>query len=45
MSLEFTDKAEVLLSLEKLKLFYSFQNELLSFYLSIFLKVLAHIFQ
>ena len=36
MSLEFTDKAEVLLSLEKLKLFYSFQNELLSFYLSIF---------
>ena len=36
MSLEFIDKAEVLLSLEKLKLFYSFQNELLSFYLSIF---------
>ena len=36
MSLEFTDKAEVLLYLEKLKLFYSFQNELLSFYLSIF---------
>ena len=36
MSIEFTDKAEVLLSLEKLKLFYSFQNELLSFYLSIF---------
>ena len=38
MSLEFTDKAEVLLSLEKLKLFYSFQNELLSFHLSIFYK-------
>lgn len=36
MSLEFTDKAEVLLSLEKLKLFYSFQNKLLSFYLSVF---------
>ena len=36
MSLEFTDKAEVLLFLEKLKLFYSFQNELLSFYLSVF---------
>ena len=36
MSIEFTDKAEVLLSLEKLKLFYSFQNELLSFYLSVF---------
>ena len=36
MSIEFIDKAEVLLSLEKLKLFYSFQNELLSFYLSIF---------
>ena len=36
MSLEFIDKAEVLLFLEKLKLFYSFQNELLSFYLSIF---------
>ena len=36
MSLEFIDKAEVLLCLEKLKLFYSFQNELLSFYLSIF---------
>ena len=36
MSLEFTDKAEVLLFLEKLKLFYSFQNELLSLYLSIF---------
>ena len=36
MSLEFIDVAEVLLSLEKLKLFYSFQNELLSFYLSIF---------
>ena len=36
MSLEYTNKAEVLLSLEKLKLFYSFQNELLSFYLSIF---------
>ena len=35
MSVEFTDKAEVLLSLEKLKLFYSFQNELLSFHLSI----------
>ena len=30
MSLEFIDKAEVLLSLEKLKLFYSFQNELLT---------------
>ena len=38
MSLEFTDKAEVLLSLEKLKLFYSFQNELLSFHLSFFYK-------
>ena len=38
MSLEYTNKAEVLLSLEKLKLFYSFQNELLSFHLSIFLK-------
>ena len=37
MSLEFTDKAEVLLYLEKLILFYSFQNELLSFRLSIFL--------
>ena len=37
MSLEYTDKAKVLLSLEKLKLFYSFQNELLSFRLSIFL--------
>ena len=36
MSLEYTNEAEVLLSLEKLKLFYSFQNELLSFYLSIF---------
>ena len=36
MSLEFIDKAEVLLFLEKLKLFYSFQNELLSLYLSIF---------
>lgn len=36
MSLEFTDKAEVLLFLEKLKLFYSFQNELLSFHLSVF---------
>ncbi len=37
MSIEFTDKGEVLLSLEKLKLFYSFQNVLLSFQLSIFL--------
>ena len=37
MSLEYTDKAEVLLFLEKLKLFYSFQNELLSFHLSVFL--------
>ena len=37
MSIEFTDKAEVLLFLEKLKLFYSFQNELLSFQLSILL--------
>ena len=37
MSIGFIDKAEVLLSLEKLELFYSFQNELLSFYLSIFL--------
>ena len=36
MSLEFIDKAEVLLFLEKLKLFYSFQNKLLSFYLSVF---------
>ena len=36
MSIEFIDKAEVLLSLEELKLFYSFQNELLSFHLSIF---------
>jgi len=44
MSLEFIDKAEVLLSLEKLKLFYSFQNELLSFYLSVFLKDLTHVF-
>lgn len=38
MSIEFIDKAEVLLSIEKLKLFYSFQNELLSFHLSIFIK-------
>ncbi len=37
MSIKFTDKAEVLLYLEKLKLFYLFQNELLTFYLSIFL--------
>jgi len=37
MSIEFIDKAEVLLCLEKLKLFYSFQNELLSFQLSILL--------
>ena len=37
MSIEFIDKAEVLLFLEKLKLFYSFQNELLSFHLSILL--------
>lgn len=37
MSLEFTDKAEVLLFLEKLKLFYLIQNELLSFHLSILL--------
>ena len=37
MSIEFIDKAEVLLCLEKLKLFYSFQNELLSFHLSVFL--------
>ena len=36
MSLEFTDKAEVLLYLEKLKLFYLFQNELLSYHLSVF---------
>ena len=36
MSIGFIDKAEVLLYLEKLKLFYLFQNELLSFYLSIF---------
>ena len=36
MSLEYTNEAEALLCLEKLKLFYSFQNELLSFYLSIF---------
>ncbi len=36
MSIEFIDKAEVFLFLEKLKLFYSFQNELLSFYLSVF---------
>ncbi len=37
MSIGFTDKAEVLLYLEKLKLFYSFQNELLSFHLTILL--------
>ena len=38
MSIEFIDKAEVLLYLEELKLFYSFQNnELLSFQLSVFL--------
>ena len=37
MSLEYTNEAEVLLSLEKLKLFYSFKNELLSFQLSILL--------
>ena len=36
MSIEFIDKAEVLLYREKLKLFYLFQNELLSFYLSVF---------
>lgn len=38
MSIGFIDKAEVLLYLEKLKLFYSFQNELLSFHLTIFYK-------
>lgn len=37
MSLEFIDVAEVLLCLEKLKLFYSFQNELLFFHLTILL--------
>ena len=37
MSPEFIDKAEVLLCLEELKLFYSFQNELLSFHLTILL--------
>ena len=37
MSPEFIDKAEVLLYREKLKLFYLFQNELLSFHLSILL--------
>ena len=44
MSIEFIDKAEVLLSLEKLKLFYSFQNELLSFYLSVFITTLIYKF-
>lgn len=38
MSIEFIDKAEVFLFLEKLKLFYSFHNELLSFQLSFFIK-------
>ena len=37
MSIKFTDKAEVLLYLEKLKLFYLFQNEFLSFHLTILL--------
>ena len=37
MSIGFIDKAEVLLYREKLKLFYSFQNELLSFHLTILL--------
>lgn len=37
MSPEFIDKAEVLLCLEELKLFYSFQNEFLSFHLTILL--------
>ena len=44
MSLEFINKAEVLLFLEKLKLFYSFQNELLSFYLSVFITTLIYKF-
>ena len=44
MSLEFIDKAEVLLSLEKLKFFYSFQNELLSFYLSVFITTMIYKF-
>lgn len=37
MSIGFIDKAEVLLYLEKLKLFYLFQNEFLSFHLTILL--------
>ncbi len=37
MSPEFIDKTEVLLCLEELKLFHLFQNELLSFHLSILL--------
>ena len=44
MSLEFIDKAEVFLFLEKLKLFYSFQNELLSFYLSVFITTMIYKF-
>ena len=36
MSIGFIDKAEVLLYREKLKLFYLFQNEFLSFHLSVF---------
>ena len=44
MSLEFIDKAEVLLYLEKLKLFYLFQNEILSFYLSVFIKTILYNF-
>ena len=44
MSLEFIDKAEFFLSLEKLKLFYSFQNELLSFYLSVFITTMIYKF-
>jgi hypothetical protein len=37
MSIGFIDKAEVLLYREKLKLFYLFQNEFLSFHLTILL--------
>ena len=44
MSIGFIDKAEVLLYLEKLKLFYLFQNEILSFYLSVFIKTILYNF-
>ena len=37
MSIGFIDKAEVLLCREELKLFYLFQNEFLSFHLTILL--------